>query len=316
MRRPAIESKGFGSFLPLDVPLEPELVVVIWNPRQFVLRKAESGVNSAGKRILGDEVIGLLISVKDTVEANVVSRFPVSILDIKDPAKGALGAAAPAVLEKIAGSLPGSVQLSFSAGELADWRVQIDRLNSASEGGNPNSGSGPQGCLLNRYPEELLARFRFVKIGLAGMSQIQNWPDYWRALFEGLPKSTRPVAVAYLDYQDADSPSPSDVIKMAGEHPNCSTILFDTFCKSKDLFGSLESEDLQALLLTSQKANLKTVVAGSVSIETLERVMRCRPDLVGVRGAVCRGGRADNVDQALVNDWIREMQAREHLICD
>ncbi len=224
---------------------------------------------------------GLLISVKNPEEALTVARFPVAILDIKNPENGALGAASRQDLQEIVRALADrepsnapKMLRSFSAGELIDW-----------------ASTKSNSTIPAFYGAELVEQFAFVKIGLAGMAKPADWKQRWQKVFESLPAVTQPVAVAYLDHGLAGAPPPADVIEFATEQSECSTILFDTFDKSGDLFDSLNGDELKRIVSRSRSGGLATVVAGSVSRSNLGIVLVADPDYIGVRGAVCNGTR-------------------------
>jgi len=235
----------------------------------------------------------LLISVRNTQEAKIVARFPVSIVDIKEPDHGPLGAADVNTISAIAAEIGTAKPLSFSIGELNDW--------ARSDAGEVT----PQ-PISSVYSPELLESFEFVKAGMADMNQ-SNWKECWTALFAPLTNA-RPVAVAYFDYLTANSPTPLEVVRFAASQARCSTILFDTYDKTDNLFGSVTPKDLEALVSLAKTHELQTVVAGSVSFECLSHVLAANPDMIGLRGAVCRSGRQTDIDSDLVRQWIQTLE--------
>ncbi len=215
----------------------------------------------------------------------MAENFDVNIIDVKEPANGALGAACPTVLRQIVSSISDVPILSFSAGELIDWQ------------------NLPLAGVSTRYPQDLLVSFKFVKVGLASMRN-RNWQTAWLSLFEDLPSNASPVAVAYLDQLIADSPTPIDVVDFALSHPQCSTVLFDTYDKSNNLFHWIDIDELSDLIGATQSRGRQAVIAGSVDSACLDRVLRAKPDFIGIRGAVCRANRESDIDPTLVKQWI------------
>ena len=63
----------------------------------------------------------LLVSIRDTAEAELINNCKVAIVDVKEPSRGSLGAATPNMLEAISRIIPQPQTLSFAAGELSDW---------------------------------------------------------------------------------------------------------------------------------------------------------------------------------------------------
>jgi len=238
----------------------------------------------------------LLVSVRNAVEAKTVSSHPIGILDVKEPNFGALGAATPETLTEIGLTVPTMSPKSFSVGELSDWAPVLQQADS-------------QRPHLRLKYGKTLDQYQFVKIGLARMAGRRNWKQQWQSLFRDLPPNTSAVAVAYLDYKGCNSPSPADIIKLAMEQETCTTILFDTFQKTGNLFSHVTATDLKNCVANSRSNGLKTVVAGSVSLGCLERAVEVGPDYVGVRGAICDGERGGQVASHLVSGFINALKS-------
>lgn len=234
------------------------------------------------------------MSVRDAEEAQLVSRYPIGILDVKEPKHGALGAADSATLTEISRTVGADLAKSFSAGELSDWSGLISQADQSS--------------LQVRYGRALPG-YRYVKIGLAGMRRQADWRWQWQTLFAALPDQTNAVAVAYLDHRNCDAPPPTEIMELARVQPGCSTILFDTFHKTGDLFSHIAKSDLARIVSATKRWGLTVVVAGSVDLDCLADVLEMEPDFIGVRGAVCRGGRAEKIDGQLVSELLTALQA-------
>ena len=235
----------------------------------------------------------LLVSVRDPEEAHSVCGYPIGILDVKEPIRGALGAADPGILHAISHNICGQRPLSFSAGELSDW---------------VGTGELPLNRRLESRYGSLLAIYDFVKIGLACMADCPNWQALWCQLVQGLPKTTNAVAVGYFDHQFCGAPPPTQMIDLAAGHRNCSTILFDTFHKKGNLLSYNENRDLIKLIDRAHYFDLTIVVAGSISKRCLTNVVAMRPDYIGVRGAVCKGERIGRISGRLVGELLDNMQ--------
>lgn len=256
--------------------------------------------------LLGPEKrCGLLVSVRNTDEAKLVLRCGVEVLDLKEPLAGALGAVPDTVVEQVQQLAMQAAperrpKLSFALGELAGWDFQ----------------RWPR--LLDRYTPSQIAGFSYVKIGLAGVQQGDNWPVLWSKLFAGLPDRVQPVVGGYLDrFPDvqpaADDksangccPSIGKLIEFAKGHPQVSTVLLDTHDKQNDLFAHIDDQQLREIIAMATEAELAIVVAGSVTIDLLPRVIEAGASLVGVRGAVCEGDRSGR----LCEQKLREFRQR------
>lgn len=228
----------------------------------------------------------LLVSVRNPSEALLAARSGAEIIDLKEPAAGALGGVAPDVREEIARRLADldhlntAPWLSVALGELEDYR---------------------------RHPEKVaeLARlqaFRFAKVGLAGTRGRGGWQREWLELVQLLLPGTMPVAVAYADATAADSPEPEEVLQLALEQ-QLPVFLLDTFHKTQgNLFQILSLERLERLQRLGA-GRIRFAFAGSLTLQCAPQLRRLQPEIVALRGAVCRAGRDSPLSGAKVRRW-------------
>ena len=224
---------------------------------------------------------GLLVSVRSLEEAIIAAEANyVSIIDLKEPSNGSLGCVSIDTARDIANALPGDIIKSIAIGELIDWPVWPSA--------NPESSA------------DVLSRFDFVKVGLSGMATIPDWVDRWKTCFEDLPCHVQRVAVAYADFELADSP-PIEAIIASAMEVGCSVLLIDTFCKQQGgLLDHFPIDRLSVIIELARKQNLKVVLAGSLTTDSIAIVQPLNPDFVAVRGAVCRDDRTSMIDRAKV----------------
>ena len=221
----------------------------------------------------------LLVSVRSGDEARAALAGGSDLIDVKEPSRGSLGAADPAVWEEVSEVVCGRTPTSVALGELID-------------GGYPTRS-------------DKLSGFNFVKIGLAGCGPVVGWPRRWREFVSRLPADTTPVAVVYADWRTARAPDPDTVIEHAGRL-GCGAVLFDTFEKTRgDLLDHLELQELERLSILVRRHASLVVLAGALHAGSLPNVLQLRPDYVAVRGAVCRHGRSGHVDPSLVRELAR-----------
>jgi uncharacterized protein (UPF0264 family) len=222
----------------------------------------------------------LLISVRNAAEALLALRAGVTLLDIKEPLHGPLGAASPAVWQ--------AVQAVIEE-HLAEEQVTV---------------SAALGELLDYQEQPLPPEFSLVKFGLAGCGPLDDWPHRWRKAIGSLPAGVQPVAVIYADYERAAAPRPAEVIAV-GRELGCRYVLVDTFDKSHggllDLWPWLE---IQRLVQQVQGQGLRMVLAGSLSVSCIRRLLPLRPAVVGVRGAACGGDRNGGLSAACVKELV------------
>jgi hypothetical protein len=227
--------------------------------------------------------------VRSEAEALAALAGGASILDIKEPSRGSLGAAPAAVRSRVAeiAARPGEamrVLVTAAAGELAE---------------TPDPGA---------WEDD--SRIRHVKLGLAGLGE-GAWEaglDRWLA---GLPApGTRPrlIAVAYADHEGARSPEPRSVLEYAARR-GLEFLLIDTFDKRRGSLRSLLGEDeLRGLIEAAREAGIGVALAGSLRREDFEPLLLLGPKILAVRGAACRGGRECDVDALRVADLARALR--------
>ncbi len=211
----------------------------------------------------------LLVSVRDATEAEIACRPGVSVIDVKEPDRGALGAADPnqwqAVVQQIAGRRPVSVAL----GELLDDR-----------------------------PTDWWKEFppiAFAKIGLAGCADCPDWPLRWNRQLARIPSSIQRVAVCYADYRLARAPSFDQVLPLAKEL-GCRAVLWDTWNKEAgNLFDWTTESQLSDSIRRVHECRMFAAVAGSLDCRHAAPLIRADADWMAVRGAVCHGSRRTSV---------------------
>jgi uncharacterized protein (UPF0264 family) len=225
----------------------------------------------------------LLVSVRDAIEARSALAGGAEWIDIKEPHRGALGAADPQVWREVREAVGDAAPVSAALGELVEeGRGELAKLTS---------GLG------------------YVKIGLAGASPI-DWRSRWRELLKKLPMGVKHVAVCYVDWRESQAPCPSDVVAFAADH-SAAAVLFDTFDKrSGKLFVHLSAVELDLLARRCRACELSIALAGSIDADDLKSVAALAPEIVAVRGAVCRPDRRGAVDASLVRRF-QERLARE-----
>jgi uncharacterized protein (UPF0264 family) len=115
------------------------------------------------------------------------------------------------------------------------------------------------------------------------------------------------VAVAYCDHDVADSPCPAEVVKVAAQL-HCRWLLVDTFDKScGDLFEHLSRDELAEVITLARRADMRVALAGSLTLDSIPRALDLQPDVIGVRGAVCQGGRNGRIARELITPMTRRL---------
>ncbi|HEX2219002.1 MAG TPA: (5-formylfuran-3-yl)methyl phosphate synthase, partial [Gemmatimonadales bacterium] len=230
----------------------------------------------------------LLVSVRDAVEAGAALVGGADIIDAKEPARGSLGPVGADVFRSIAARVPDSVPLSAALG---DFTARDDARAAVAGAGVP----------ARRAPV-------YLKLGFAGerskgkVSLLLSAAQGGRAMVSGAPFL---VPVAYADHESAGAPEPEEVLRSAIE-TGVGALLVDTWTKDgRRLLDHIPYARVAALSEAARGAGLVFALAGSLDASAIERVAGLA-DVIGVRGAACRGGRGGIVDPARV----RELRAR------
>ena len=233
------------------------------------------------------EVPQLLVSVRNTQEAQQAVAGGTDWIDLKAPQQGPLGPVDIKTAREVAEVYSTSHPLSAAAGELQDWPPQGNGIAQDIRPSLIKPNTDNSGHHLMRIPG-----IRLLKLGLAGCDSSPYWRDQWCGIQAEVQQAGKQlVAVAYADWKIAAAPNPKQILEHASNH-GCETLLIDTYCKSKGtLLDYLSLRDLSSLLECARKEALRTVVAGSLSINSISQLIALPVSLIAVRGAVCTGGR-------------------------
>jgi uncharacterized protein (UPF0264 family) len=215
----------------------------------------------------------LLVSVRSAGEARVACEAGADLIDVKEPARGALGAADSATIDEVLRQVDGRLPVSVALGEL------------------------PSAAGLER---SFAGRVGYAKFGLAGCRSMPDWTAHWEAAIAALPDEVAPVAVVYADWDAALAPKPGEVVSHAARL-GCKAVLLDTHDKSRgSLFAHLDSRELRSFIDELRAGGFISVVAGGLRQAEVATIAAFDPDYVGVRGAACGGDRAGTLEGRLV----------------
>ena len=226
----------------------------------------------------------LLVSVRDEGEAREAIAGGTTIVDVKEPEHGPLGAAACDATARIAATVGRRAPWTMAAGELRDG---VDAIHEHVRRTIALLGDGTM-------PPAA------VKGGLAGTAA-GDWRSLLGAFVAGLPAGVEPVAVAYADSERAGSPPPGELIAAATTE-RIGVLLIDTFDKAggpvvRDAESAARVADW---IGRAREAGMLAVLAGNLTAETLPAAVACGPDVIAVRSAACVGGRSGAVCGKLV----------------
>jgi len=245
----------------------------------------------------------LLVSVSDASETEAAVSGGADIIDAKDPAAGALGAVRSDVFAAIVRTVGGRTPVSAALGDAASAAGVLHLARSFAAAGAA-----------------------FIKIGFAEDADDTSISRTIDAAITGAreARSARAeaccgvVAVAYADTAGA-GPFVFRLIDIA-RRAGASGVLLDTADKTgPGLCECLTSRTLGEWTRASAAAGLFSALAGRLSRDDIAQLHDVAPDIVGVRGAACIGGRggrvsADEVRRLRVQ-WPSTMRRREGLDC-
>jgi uncharacterized protein (UPF0264 family) len=213
----------------------------------------------------------LLVSVTDAAEARVAVEGGVDIVDVKNPAEGALGAPAPGVIERVRKAVPPERPVSAAIGDLPN----LPGTAALAALGAARSGAA------------------YVKVGLWGTPTEEEAVALLRAVREALDGDAAVIAAAYADAERVPSgPLPPGAVVAAARRAGVDGCLLDTALKDgRGLFEWLAPEALAALVAEAHAAGLEMALAGALRADDLGAVRATGADIAGVRSAACRDGR-------------------------
>lgn len=221
----------------------------------------------------------LLVSVRSAAEVAAAVEGGADIVDAKEPSRGSLGAVTPRVLHEIARALAEQVPLSVALGDPAAPAEAARAVSAALEAAAPWAGP--------LYLKLGLARARHLG-GLVLGSAVETAAD--------AGTGARVIVTAYADHTAASAPAREVAVRLAAE-AGAHGVLLDTWAKDgRTLFDHVSVTALRAWIDRCRAHGLLVALAGSLDHGGVRRAAVLGPDVVGVRGAACSGGRGGRVD--------------------
>jgi len=229
----------------------------------------------------------ILVSIVSASEAEAVLDGGADILDVKNVNEGSLGASFPWLIRRIADMCRDRpVTLSATLGDLP-YKPGTAAL--AADGA-------------------IHAGARYIKAGLHGTSDhgqaLEVMSAVVRACREAHPSAIA-VAAGYADYRRFQGLDPQTIVEVA-HASGTDVVMLDTAIKDgRGLFDALTEDELAAFVSAGHAAGLQVALAGSLKAKDVGLLNRLGSDVIGIRGAVCRGqNRASSIDADLVRDFV------------
>lgn len=218
----------------------------------------------------------LLISVINELEALAAIKGGAEIMDVKNPLEGALGANFPEVIKGIRKVVPPIIPVSAAIGDAPD----LPGLMSLA-------ALGAAAC-----------NIQYVKVGLYGVRFIERAANMLleiKKAVKGYNQDIKIIAVAYGDGFKINAISPHDAL-IAAVESGIDGCMMDTIIKGEgDLFSAMSVGNINNFLKLCRSHNLISALAGSLRVDHLPLLKELNPDIIGFRGAVCRGDRANGI---------------------
>lgn len=236
----------------------------------------------------------LLISPANEKEAKEAIAGGADIIDVKNPAEGALGANYPWVIRNIRAITPSNLKVSCTVGEVPNLpgSISLAAFGAATLGVD------------------------YIKVGLFGVktsdAACHLLESVNRAAKESNPQ-IKVVATAYADAKIIGSIDPFLLPKIASK-AKVDVAMIDTYLKDgKTIFDHLSLKQLRSFVNSAHSVGLKVALAGSLRKEDLPAVYDLGADIAGLRGAACtRGNRlSGEISRDLVADLVVALRQAE-----
>lgn len=225
----------------------------------------------------------LLASVTSIEEAEIVIGAGADIVDLKDPARGALGALPAARIRAIAAAVDGRCPVSATIGDLpADPELLLQAVKATAATG-----------------------VDFIKVGLFG-------PEYFQACLHSLAQHAgeglRLIAVLFADTQ------PDFDVVYALADAGFAGVMLDTADKAGgSLRQHLSLPQLSEFVAATKALGLLTGLAGSLRVDDIAPLLTADADYLGFRTALCSGhARTAAIDTAAVTAIRAHLRSSVH----
>jgi len=226
----------------------------------------------------------LLISVTTEREAIAAVQGGADIVDVKNPAEGALGANFPWIIRGVRAATPEPVPVSATLGDAPHLpgTIALAALGAATCG------------------------LQYVKVGLMGSRRSSEALHLLRGICQAVSEyspTTLVIASAYADAHQVGAFPPLDLPAVAAE-TGVQGCLLDTAVKTGDnLFTHLDDGQLSAFVEQCRRFHLISALAGSLTAGDIPRVRAIGPDIIGFRTAACLGDRVQGrIDASKVHE--------------
>ncbi len=228
-------------------------------------------------------MIRVLVSPSNVEEAMECIKGGASIVDVKNPKEGSLGANFPWVIKEI-------VKITKSHGrEVSATIGDLDKAGTASLASFGIANLGVD----------------YVKVGL-----FVGGNEKAHEILKNVVKAVsdfdvKVVGACYADWKRSKTMHPLTLPEMASD-ADADGVMIDTALKDgRSTFDFMSFEDISEFIDLAHENGLFCALAGGLSWEHIELIKELKPDIIGVRTMVCENGRNSKINGELVRKLVR-----------
>lgn len=200
---------------------------------------------------------GMLASVTNVDEALTVLDVGVDIIDLKQPAQGALGALEPLLVAQIVNQVDGRLPVSATVGDLP---MEPEQVAAAVEA---MAATGVD----------------YIKVGFFPGGDRQGTID---ELATFIRKGVKIVAVLFADA------SPKLEIIESLNKAGFTGVMLDTMNKKNGSLSTvMTGQEIEVFVTKAKQHRLLCGLAGSLGKQDIPQLTSLNPDYLGFRGALC-----------------------------
>jgi hypothetical protein len=230
-----------------------------------------------------------MVSVTNPKEALDAMKGGADIIDVKNPAEGALGANLPWITRSIREAVGESEEVSVTLGDMPylPGTASLAALGAA------------------------LLRVNYVKIGMLGPKNKEQALTISNSLvrtFQEFKVNAKIIIAGYADYQYHDCINPLTLPKVAAESGAWGVLVDVKDKNGKGLFNYLSFEDLQTIVDESHNLGLIVALAGSLGKGDIQNMSNLGADIMGVRRGVSVFKKGTStIDRNKVDDLVKAL---------
>ncbi len=208
---------------------------------------------------------GMLASVSNLQEAKIALQENVDIIDLKDPANGALGAVTTEVAQEVVNFISGQCLVSATIGDLPMQATLIGKaISTMASTGVDIIKVG----IFDDLTDEVIASLKQQAIKGA----------------KGINGKQFTIVIVFFVDKGIDSEKISDLAK-AGIRG----VMLDTADKTKgNLRSNMQDKEIQDFVSQTKSYGLLAGLAGSLKSSDIAPLLKIEPDYLGFRGALCQ----------------------------